>query len=99
VISFDLAAHDHAELIAQIERLRHRTALIGAVVALLVAVLRASKIQFDYERIPNSDAKRILMRAIERTKKVLPLGAALRITRLSASRCRGWCHDEWFRST
>ena len=94
VISCDLAADDHAELIAQIERLRHRTALLGAVVALLVAVLRASKIQLDYERFPNGGAKRILLRAIDRTRKVLPLGAALRITRLSASRYHGWCRDE-----
>ena len=51
VISCDLAADNHAELVAQIERLRHRTALLGAVVALLVAVLRASKIRLDYERV------------------------------------------------
>jgi len=49
VISCDLAAHDHAELIAQIERLRYRTALLGAVVGLLIALLRASKVQLDYE--------------------------------------------------
>jgi len=57
-------------------------------------MLRASKIQLDYERIPNGGAKRILLRAIERTRKVLPLGAALRITRLSSSRYHGWCRDE-----
>jgi transposase InsO family protein len=93
VISCPLAADDHAELVAQIERLRHRTALLSAVVALLVAVLRASKIQLDYERIPDGGAKRILLRAIERTRKVLPLGSALRITRLSASRYHGWCRN------
>ena len=94
VISCDLAAHDHAELIAQIEELRHRTALLGAVVALLVAVFRASKIQLDYERLPEGDAKRILLRAIKRAKKALPLSATLRITRLSASRYHGWCRAE-----
>jgi transposase InsO family protein len=94
VISCDLAADDHAELVAQIEKLRHRTALLRAVVALLVAVLRASKIQVDYERIPDGGAKKILLRAIERTRKVLPLSAALRITRLSPSRYHGWCRAE-----
>ena len=94
VVSCGLAADDHAELVAQIERLRHRTALLGAVVALLVAVLRASKIQLDYERIPNGDAKSILLRAIDRTRKVLPLRVALRITRLSPSRYHGWCRAE-----
>jgi hypothetical protein len=94
VVACDLAADDHAELVAQIEKLRHRTALLGAVVALLVAVLRVSKIQLDYERIPNGGDKGILLRAIARTRKVLPLSAALRITRLSASRYHGWCRAE-----
>jgi putative transposase len=57
-------------------------------------MLRVSKVRRDYERLPNSDAKRILLRAIERAGKVLPLNAALRITRLSASRYHSWCRAE-----
>jgi hypothetical protein len=68
VISCDLAEDDHGELVAEIEKLRCRTARLGAMVARLVAVLRA--------------------------RKVLPLRAALRITRLSASRYHGWCRTE-----
>jgi transposase InsO family protein len=94
VISFDLAARDHAELAAEIERHRRRAALLGAIVGLLIALLRTSKIQLDYERLPDGDAKRILLRAIKRSEKVLPLNAALRITRLSASRYHGWCRAE-----
>jgi hypothetical protein len=44
VISCDLSAHDYAELTAEIEGLRCRTALLGAVVGLLIALLRASKV-------------------------------------------------------
>ena len=51
VISSDLAAHDHAELAAEIERHRRRAALLGAIVGLLIALLRTSKIQLDYERL------------------------------------------------
>jgi hypothetical protein len=94
VVTCELATHDYAELAAEIERLRRRTALLGAVVALLIAVLRASKIQLDYERLPNGDAKRILLRAIKRAGRVLPLGSALRITHLSASRYHSWCRTE-----
>jgi transposase InsO family protein len=94
VISCDLATHDRAELTAEIERLRCRTALLGAVVGLLIAVLRASKIQLEYERLPDGDAKKILLRAIDRARSVLPLNAALRITRLSASRYHSWCRAE-----
>ncbi|MBW2426607.1 MAG: hypothetical protein JRG86_20340 [Deltaproteobacteria bacterium] len=87
VVACDLAADDHAELVAQIEKLRHRTALLGAVVALLVAVLRVSKIQLDYERIPNGGDKGILLRAIARTRKVLPLSAAASQDILDLRRC------------
>jgi transposase InsO family protein len=57
-------------------------------------MLRVSKVQLAYERLPEGDAKRILLRAIERAEKVLPLNAALRITRLSASRYYSWCRAE-----
>jgi putative transposase len=94
VVSCDLADDDRGELVAEIERLRRRTTLLGAVVGLLIAMLRASKIQLDYERLPEGAAKRILLRAIKRSKKTLPLSAALRITRLSASRYHSWCRAE-----
>jgi hypothetical protein len=58
-----------AALAAEIERLRRRTALLGAVVGLLIALLRASKVPLDYERLREGDAKRILLRAIERAGK------------------------------
>ena len=86
VISSDPVAQDRAVLVAEIERLRGRTALLGAVVGLLIAMLRASKIQLDYERLPDGDAKKILLRAIARARNVLPLNAALRITRLGFAR-------------
>jgi len=91
VVSCDFAGGEHAELVAEIEKLRRRTALFGAVAGLLIALLRASKIRLDCERLPEGDAKRILLRAIERARRVLPLSAALGITRLSASRYHNWC--------
>ncbi len=94
VVSCDFAEDDRGELVAETERLRRRTALLGAVVGLFIAVLRASKIQLEHERLPDGDAKKTLLRAIERAGKVLPLNAALRITRLSASRYHGWCRSE-----
>ena len=94
VVSCDLAEDGRGELVAEIEKLRCHTARLGAMVALLVAVLRASKVKLDYERLPEGDAKRILLRAIGRARRVLPLRAALRITRLSASRYHGWCRTE-----
>jgi putative transposase len=94
VVSVDLASHDRADLIAEIRHYRHRTALLGSVVGLLIAMLRVSKVQLDYERLPDGDAKRILLRAIERAGTVLPLNVALRIARLSSSRYHSWCRAE-----
>jgi putative transposase len=94
VVTCDLAGFDHTELVAEIARLRHRTALLGAVVGLLIAMLRASKVHLNYERLPDGEAKRILLRAIERAGRALPLNAALRITRLSSSRYHSWCRAE-----
>ena len=71
VISCDHAAHDRAELTAEIERFRRRAALLGAVVGLLIALLRVSKIRLDYERLPEGDAKKILLRSIERARGVV----------------------------
>jgi hypothetical protein len=94
VVTGDLAAHDYAELAVEIERLRRRTTLLGAVIGLMIAMLRVSKFRLDYERLPDGDAKRILLRSIDRAGKVLPLNAALRITRLSASRYHSWCRSK-----
>jgi hypothetical protein len=36
--------------------LRRRTTLLGAVIGLLIAMLRVSKIRLDYERLPDGEA-------------------------------------------
>jgi len=57
-------------------------------------MLRVSKVRFDFERLPDREDKRILLRAIERSVKAMPLLVALRITRLSPSRFHSWCRAE-----
>ena len=94
VVACGVADDERAELVAEIEKLRRRAALLGAVVGLLIALLRTSKIKLDDERVPEGNAKRMLLRAIKRARKVLPLNTALRITRLSPSRYHGWSRAE-----
>jgi hypothetical protein len=94
VVTCDLAARERTELVAEIHQYHHRAALLGALVGLLIAMLQVSKVRLDYERIPEGDAEKILLRAIERAGRVLPLKAALRITRVSASRYHSWCRAE-----
>ena len=90
VVTSEFVGRNHSELLAENRELRRRVALLGAIVGVLVVLLRVSKRRLDFERIPQSDSKRILLRAIERSKKVLPLTAVLRIARLSPSRYHSW---------
>ena len=52
VVTRDLAVCDRANLLAEIRRYQQRTALLGAIVGLLIAMLRVSKVRLDYERLP-----------------------------------------------
>ncbi|MCP4900542.1 MAG: transposase family protein [bacterium] len=94
VVTSDLAVRDRADLLAEIHRYQQRTVLLGAIVGLLIAMLRVSKTRLDYERLPAGETKKVLLRAIDRAGRVLPLNAVLRITRLSASRYYSWCRAE-----
>lgn len=71
VVTCDLVGFDHAELVAEIARLRHRTTLLGAVVGLLIAMLRVSKVRLDQVRLPEGDAKKILLRAVRNPGTVI----------------------------
>ena len=94
VVTCDLLSVENAELLAEIRKLRHRAAVLGAIVGLLIAMLRVSARQLDRERLPEGNGKRALLRAIERASRMLPLRVALRIARLSPSRYHGWRRAE-----
>ena len=64
VVTCDLAVRDRADLLAEIHQYRQRTALLGAIVGILIAMLRVSKVRLEYERLPEGESKRILLRAI-----------------------------------
>jgi hypothetical protein len=90
VVTSELVACDRATLTSEIHALRQRTALLAAVVGLLAAMLRVSKGRLDYERYFDGAAKTVLLRAVDRASKLLPLSSALRVVRLSASRYYSW---------
>jgi putative transposase len=94
VVTCDLLSVEKTELLAEMQELRHRTAVLGAIVGLLVAMLRVSERHLDHERLPEGNGKRALLRAIDRASRVVPLGVALRIARLSPSRYHGWRRAE-----
>ena len=73
MVTSDLVARDRSDLLIEIEELQRRVALLGSVVCLLTAMLRVSKVRLDFERLPDGKDKRVLLRAIERSKKAIPL--------------------------
>jgi transposase InsO family protein len=94
VVTCDSLSAETTELRIEIQELHHRVSVLGAIVGLLVVMLRVSERRVDRERVPEGDGKRALLRAIERASRVVPLTAALRIARLSASRYHGWRRAE-----
>ena len=63
--------------------------LTGAL-RLVLALLRVSGFKLELSRIVSADAKRQLLGAVERARKVMPLEAALRVLGLSAARYHEW---------
>jgi hypothetical protein len=89
-VTSELITRDREVPISEIHALRRRTDLLAAVVSLLVVMIRVSKDRLDCERYTDGASKTMLLRAIERASKVLPLTSALRIARLSRSRYHSW---------
>ncbi len=79
VVTCDLLSAEKTELLAEMQELRHRAAVLGAIVGLPVAMSRVSERRLDHERLPEGSGKRALLRGIERASRVIPLSAALRI--------------------
>ncbi len=86
VVTCELLSAEKTELLAELQELRHRAAVLGTIVGLLVAMLRVSRRRVDYERLPEGNGKRALLRAIERASRMVPLSVVLRIAGLSPSR-------------
>jgi putative transposase len=82
------------KLLAQNRELQRKVEFLGAMVGVLVALIRVSKSRLDFERIPDPNSKRLILRAIDTSKKSMPLTASLRLADISASRYHSWCRTE-----
>jgi hypothetical protein len=75
---------------AEVLRLRRRVRMLGGVVGLLLAVIRASGFRLDRSYIADPAARDDVLGAIERARRVLPVGSVLRILRISGSPYHSW---------
>ena len=77
------------DLQAEVLELRKRVRILSGVVGLLVALVRASGARIDGRRLTH-EARKAVLRAVERGRRVLPLRAVLRVLRISSSSLHAW---------
>lgn len=77
VVTAEVLDLDHLRLQVEVLKLRQQVRKLGAVICLLVALLRAFDIRLDKHRLPEGESKAGLLRAIERAQRLLSLRGAL----------------------
>jgi len=94
VVSLDTEHEVEAALRTRVLELEHRTAMLIAVLRLVLALLRVSGFTLEHGRVADERGKRLLLGAVERARQILPLSAALRVLHLSAARYHAWVRGE-----
>ncbi len=90
VICLDRLDMRELKLQAELVKQRRRVRLLGAVIGLLLALVRVSGFRLDGMRLPDDEGRRVLLRAVERARGVMALRAVLRVLKISASRFHDW---------
>jgi len=94
VITVDVFDRRSNDLEHEVFVLRRRVEQLGALVRLLVVLVKACRVSLRHRRLPDGTRKVTLLRAIDRSRSVLPLRIALRVLGLSASRYHSWRREE-----
>jgi transposase InsO family protein len=94
VVTLDVLEATGEELQHEVLRLRRRNEKLRAVLGIVVAILKVSGFTLANCRLPDSEKKAMLLRAIERSRSSLRLGAALRLLRISPARYHSWKRSE-----
>ena len=90
-MTLDVLDRDKADLQAEVLRLRRRLRICGAMIGLLVALVRFLGLKLtDRGRLPEGEDNDRLLKSIERARKSLPLKAALKVLGLSSARHHSW---------
>jgi transposase InsO family protein len=90
VVTLDGDSEAEAQLRDRVAKLERRVSMLTAVLRLVLALLRGSGFKLKLIRLPDAEAKRRLLSAVERARKIMPLAAALRVLGLSAARYHDW---------
>jgi hypothetical protein len=90
VVTLETADLTGPELRQEILKLRRRVEKLAALLRLALALLRASEFSLSTARLPEGEAKRRILSAIDRARGCIPLRAVLRFLQLSPSRFHTW---------
>ena len=77
VVSLDVLELDSIDLQHEVIRLRRRIARLGALLRLVVIVLKVSDVSFAMVRLPEGIIKRQLLSAIDRSRQIFPCAPCL----------------------
>jgi putative transposase len=78
------------ELREEIPKLRRRVEKLAGLLRLALALLHTSGFRLSGERLPDGQAKRRILRAVDRARECIPLRGVLRFMRVSTSRFQAW---------
>ena len=90
VVTHDVLATREVELQAEVLKIRRRLRVLRTFVGLLLVFVRATGCTVENRSPLEDDAKAVLLRAIEWTRRLLPLQVVLRILGISPSRFHAW---------
>ena len=90
VVSLEGADLTKPERRQEILKLQRRVEKLAALLRLALALLHTSGFRLAGERLPDGQAKRRILRAVEQARACIPLRAVLRFMRLSPSRFQAW---------
>ena len=94
VVTVDGVDRDIVKLQKDLLALRKRLDRLIALLRLVILLWKFSGFSLTNLRIPDRARKLRLLRAIDRSRSVLPLRSVLRVLRLSRSRYHAWKQDE-----
>ena len=94
VITVDAVHLDVIRLQQEVLQLRAQLQKVNALLRVVLVVLKLSGYSLNHARVPDGKQKRMLLRAIERSRPTLPLRSLLRVIRLSQSRYHAWNRKE-----
>jgi putative transposase len=94
IVTVDAVDMNVTQLQREVLQLHRRIRKLTTLLRVLLVVFKISGYSLNQSRLQEGGDKRLLLRAIERSRSFLPLRALLRVIRLSPSRYHAWNRED-----